>query len=272
LIHIKSSRDIDKMRTAGRALADVFIEIAPLMIPGTVTRDIDAQVEAAIRKRGARPAFKGYRGGGSSAFPSSTCISIDAEVVHGIPSGRKLQAGQLVGIDSGLELGGWFSDMAASFLVGETSEQKQRLWTVTRQALYLGIAQARSGNKLNEVGGAIQHWIEKHGYSVIRDLVGHGIGSALHEEPAVPNFRSRDGHVVLKPGMTLAIEPMVAAGDYRIRTLSDGWTAATSDSSPTCHFEHTVLVTDGEPEILTLTSEGFDPWQPTMNAPGAFFA
>lgn len=260
MIRIKSRRDLEKMRVAGRALADVFVETAPLMKPGAVTYEIDQAVESAIRKRGAIPAFKGYKGGASSPFPSSACISIDSEVVHGIPSSRKLQSGQLVGFDVGLELDGWFADMAASFLIGSTTELKQRLWKTTREALYKGIEQARNGNKLADVGGAIQDWIEGHGYSVIRDLVGHGIGSSLHEEPAVPNYRSRDGNVQLRAGMTLAIEPMVSAGGYRIKTLSDGWTAATADASPTCHFEHTVLVTEDDPEILTLTSNGFDPW------------
>ncbi len=245
---------------AGRALADVFLEVAPLMKPGAVTREIDVAVEEAIRRRGGRPAFKGYRGGADSKFPASCCISIDSEVVHGIPSKRKLQDGQIVGLDSGLDINGWFSDMASSFLIGEVSDVKRRLWQVTREALYKGIAEARSGKRLNDMAGAVQDHVERHGFSVIRDLVGHGIGTKLHEEPAVPNFRSRDGNVILRAGMTLAIEPMVASGGYSIKTLSDGWTAATSDASPTGHFEHTVLITDGEPEILTLTSDGQDPW------------
>jgi len=249
------------MRVAGRALADVFVEIAPMMKAGVVTRDIDAAIEAAIRRRGAKPAFKGYRGGADSAFPSSACISIDAEVVHGIPSSRKLQTGQIVGLDVGLQLDGWFSDMAASFLIGDTNDIRQRLWAVTKEALYRGIDQARPKKRLSDIGGAVQDWVEDNGFSIIRDLVGHGIGSSLHEDPAVPNYRTRDGNTPLRPGMTIAIEPMVAAGDYRIRTLSDGWTAATSDSSPTCHFEHTVLITEGDPEILTLTSDGQDPWR-----------
>lgn len=261
MIRIKNSRDVEKMRIAGRALADVFVEIAPMMVSGIVTRDIDQAIEAAIRKRGAKPAFKGYRGGADSAFPASACISIDQEVVHGIPSLRRLKTGQLVGLDVGLQLDGWFADMAASFLIGETNDIRQNLWSVTKEALYKGIDQARSGKRLSDIGGAVQDWVEDHGFSIIRDLVGHGIGSSLHEDPPVPNYRTRDGNTPLRPGMTIAIEPMVAAGDYRIRTLSDGWTAATSDSSPTCHFEHTVLVTEGDPEILTLTSDGQDPWR-----------
>jgi methionyl aminopeptidase len=260
LIRIKNSRDVDLMRVAGRALADVFVEVAPLMESGMVTREIDDAVETAIRRHGAKPAFKGYRGGAKTKFPASVCISIDAEVVHGIPSSRRLQSGQLVGLDAGLELDGWFADMAASFLIGETSDIKRRLWKTTKESLYRGINEARAGRWLSEIGGAVQDYVEEHGFSVIRDLVGHGIGAALHEEPAVPNYRTRDGNVVLRAGMTLAIEPMVAAGGHRIKTLSDGWTATTSDASPSCHFEHTVLITDGEPEILTLTSKGNDPW------------
>lgn len=268
MIRIKSPRDIERMRRAGRALAEVFVETAGLMKPGAVTREIDAAVEEAIHRRGGRPAFKGYRGGANSPFPASACISVDSEVVHGIPSARKLLSGQLVGLDSGLELDGWFSDMAASFLIGETSEVKRRLWNVTREALYRGIEQARPGHRLGDIGGAVQDYVEGHRFAVIRDLVGHGIGAGLHEEPAIPNFRSRDGNIPLRPGMTLAIEPMTSAGDYRIKTLRDGWTAVTVDASPTCHFEHTVLVTDGEPEILTLLADGQDPWRLPLTVAG----
>lgn len=266
MIKIKSARDIQKMRVAGRALADVFVEIAPMMQEGVVTKDIDAAFEAGIRKRGAKPAFKGYRAGGNVAFPWTTCISIDAEVVHGMPGSRKLLSGMLVGVDSGLELDGWFADMAASFLIGETTDLKKRLWRTTREALYKGICEARSENRLVNIGGAVQDHVEAHGFSTVRDLVGHGIGSKLHEDPTVPNFRTREANIILRSGMTLAIEPMVAAGSYRIKTLSDGWTAATVDNSPTCHFEHTVAVTDQGAEILTLTSDGNDPWQLPLTA------
>ncbi len=248
------------MRRAGGALAEVFLEISSRMKPDAVTMEIDRAFEEAIRVRNARPAFKGYRGGAKYAFPASTCISIDSEVVHGIPSKRKLVPGQLVGIDSGLELDGWFSDMAASFLIGEVSDLKQKLWRVTLEALYLGIEQARTGNRINDISGAVQDHVERNGFSIIRDLVGHGIGASLHEDPAVPNFRNQDGNTTIRPGMTLAIEPMVAAGQYKIKTLSDGWTAATKDASPSCHFEHTVAVTENGPEILTLLPDGRDPW------------
>lgn len=261
MIRFKSPRDIEKMRKAGGALAEVFLDMAALMVPDAVTIDIDKAFENAIRNRKARPAFKGYRGGAKNVFPASTCISIDSEIVHGIPSKRKLANGQLVGIDCGLELDGWYSDMAASFLIGEVSELKRKLWRVTLEALYLGIAQAKSGNRVNDIGGAVQDHVEKQGFSVIRGLVGHGIGIALHEDPAVPNFRNQDGNVAIRPGMTIAIEPMIAAGDYKMKTLSDGWTAATKDSSPSCHFEHTIAVTENGPEILTLLPDGRDPWE-----------
>ncbi len=249
------------MRKAGIALAEVFLETASMMKHDTVTSEIDKAFEKAIRVRHARPAFKGYRGEAKYPFPASTCISIDSEVVHGIPSKRKLVSGMVVGIDSGLELDGWYSDMAASFLIGEVSDQKKKLWRVTLEALYLGIDQARPGNRINDISGAVQDHVEKHGFSVIRGLVGHGIGTSLHEDPSVPNFRNHDGNTIIRTGMTIAVEPMISAGDYRIKTLSDGWTAATKDASPSCHFEHTIAVTDNGPEILTLLPDGRDPWE-----------
>lgn len=261
MIKIKGPREIAAMRRAGRALAAVFVEAASQIKPGVTTAEIDRIIEKLIRRSGAKPAFKGYRGAAKSPFPASSCISIDEVVVHGIPSDRRLESGQIVGVDAGLVLDGWFADMAASFLVGEVDEERRRLWRVTREALYCGIARARPGNTLNEVGGAIQELVEGEGFSVVRDLVGHGIGSSLHEEPPVENFWWDGPRVVLKPGMTLAIEPMVAAGDWRIRFLDDGWTAVTMDRSPAGHFEHTVLITDGEPEILTCLESGEDPWR-----------
>jgi methionyl aminopeptidase len=185
---------------------------------------------------------------------------VESEVVHGIPSQRRLESGQIVGIDIGLELGGWFADMAASYTIGEVGEHRRMLWRVTREALYRGIDQAQPGHKVGEIGAAVQDWVEQHGLYVIRDLVGHGVGASLHEEPPVPNFRTRDADAILRPGMTLAIEPMVALGGWQIKVLSDGWTAVTVDGSPAAHFEHTVLITDGQPEILTRLEDGSDPW------------
>jgi len=260
LIRIKSPREIEKMRRAGKALAEVFVELVDVIQPGIVTREIDKIVESAIRTRRGKPAFKGYRGGNDRAFPAATCISIEAEVVHGVPSHRRLLNGEIVGIDIGMELDGWFADMAASFLVGEVNLTRLKLQCATREALYCGIAQARAGGRLSDIGSAIENWVGRYGFSVVHDLVGHGIGSKLHEDPAVPNYFTRNGDVKLVPGMTLAIEPMVSAGDYRIRFLKDDWTAITIDGAPAGHFEHTVLITDNEPEILTLLEGGKDPW------------
>ena len=248
------------MRRAGGRLAQVFFEITPLIKAGTTTREIDAAFEEQIRACGGRPAFKGYKGAGARAFPASTCISIDREVVHGIPSDRRLKVGQIVGIDAGIELDGWFGDMACSFLIGDVAEDKRRLWSITREALYKGIARARAGNRVKDIGAAVEDWAVKHGFSIIRELVGHGIGSDLHESPQIPNYRSSEGSTLLRQGMTLAIEPMVSMGDWQIKILKDGWTAVTIDGSPSGHFEHTVLVTDGDPEILTLLDDGRDPW------------
>jgi methionyl aminopeptidase len=260
LIKLRSPRDIEKMRRAGALLAKSFVKVFDHVSPGAVTQDLDSVIEEAILQAGAIPAFKGYSGGGTKKFPATTCISVDEEIVHGIPSQRSIKDGQIVGIDAGLKLDGWFSDMACSFLVGEVDKKRQKLWNITREALYAGIEQARPGNYLLDVSGAIQDHVEKSGFGIIRDLVGHGIGQELHEEPQVPNYRQSMKSLKLRSGMTFAIEPMVSIGDWRIKTLRDGWTAITRDRSPAGHFEHTVLVTDGEPLILTRLEDGRDPW------------
>ncbi len=247
------------MRRAGKLLAQVHRGVFEMMRPGITTIEIDRAVEAAIIQAGANPAFKGY-GPDSNPFPACTCISIDEEVVHGVPSDRALKSGQIVGIDIGLEINGYYADMAVSHLIGEVSESVRKLWKVTRESLYKGIDQARVGNRINDIGGAVQDWAERHQYQVIRDLIGHGIGGNLHEEPAVPNFRSNDGKVKLRAGMTLAIEPMVSMKDWRIQTLKDGWTTITRDGLPSAHFEHTILITNDKPRILTLLEDGSDPW------------
>ena len=260
MIYLKSPSEIERMRRAGRLLASVFMKIAGLIKPGGITADIDAYAEKLIIDAGGEPAFKGYKGGGSRKFPATLCMSVDNEIVHGIPSKRELKSGQIVGVDAGVKLDGWYADMAGSFLIDEVNDQKKKLWNVTREALYRGIKQMRPGNRLSEIGSAIQNWVESNGFSVIRDLVGHGIGTNLHEDPAVPNYNFRRGDLTLKEGMTLAVEPMVSTGSYKIKVLSDGWTAVTVDDSPTAHFEHTILITDSEPEILTLADDDKDPW------------
>ena len=260
MIRLKSPSEIKKMRHAGGKLAGAFIEIFNLIKPGAVTAEIDRAMENAIRSSGGRPAFKGYPHGGKRSFPACSCISINDEVVHGIPSERRIETGQIVGIDAGLELDGWFADMACSFKIAEVEDTCKKLWHVTKEALYKGLEQARPGRYVSDIGSAIQEWVESNGFSVIRDLVGHGIGSELHEEPPIPNYKTHGNNIKLHSGMTLAIEPMVAVGSWRIKVLSDGWTAVTVDGSLSGHFEHTVLVTGGEPEILTLLEDGSDPW------------
>lgn len=249
------------MRRAGRLLADIFFDIIDWVEPGIPTEELDRKIEAAILKGGGVPAFKGYRGGNSRPYPASSCISIDEEVVHGIPGDRELEPGQLVGIDVGVELEGYFADMAGSFLIRDGDETRKGLLRITREALYRGIERAREGRRLSDIGRAIQEWVEGQGFTVIRDLVGHGIGSHLHEDPVVPNYYTPVGDIMLLSGMTLAIEPMVSVSSSKIRILDDGWTAITADRSPSCHFEHTVLITKNGPEILTLSSKGEDPWQ-----------
>ena len=261
MIRLRSTREIDLMRTAGSLLASSFVQNFDKIEVGTATKDIDSEIEKVIVAGGAIPAFKGYAGNGVPDFPTTTCISIEEEVVHGIPSDRKLKHGNMVGIDAGLKLKGWYADMAGSFLMSDAPDIKKKLWHVTRESLYIGIDQARAGNSVADIGGAIQDYVEQQGFSVIRDLVGHGIGSNLHEEPQVPNYRQGGANIPLKAGMTIAIEPMVSTGKWRIKVLRDGWTAVTKDGSPAGHFEHTVLITNGKPEILTLLEDDSDPWQ-----------
>ena len=247
------------MRRAGNLLASVFVKVAERAVVGVTTLELDALAEELIIKGGGKPAFKGY-GSPKHPFPNTTCISINEEIVHGIPSKRKLKEGQIVGIDMGVQLNGYFADMACSLLIGDVDQSVRDLHSVTKSALYKGISQAVVGKRIGNIGATVQDWVESHHYSVIRDLVGHGIGTHLHEEPAVPNFRSHEGNVLLREGMTIAIEPMVAIGGWEVNTLSDGWTSVTADRSMSAHFEHTVLVKENEPEILTLLDDGTDPW------------
>ena len=199
-----------------------------------------------IRKRGGEPAFKGYRG-----FPASLCASVNEEVVHGIPGPRVPEEGDIISLDMGVKYDGYFSDAAITVGVGKIGPELQRLLRVTREALFEGIEKVRAGNRLSDISHAIQSRVERDGYSIVRDFVGHGIGSSLHEEPQIPNFGEPGRGPRLKPGMVLAIEPMVNAGTYNVRIKKDRWTAVTSDGQPSAHFEHTVAVTDGDPEILT---------------------
>lgn len=242
----KSNREIDYMREAGRIVAGAFVELAALIEPGITTRELDAVAEKYIRKQGARPAFKGLYG-----FPSSICVSIDEQVVHGIPGLRKLKAGEIISIDIGAELKGYFGDGAVTFPVGTPDDHVLELLWVTKSALDVGIAQARTGKRLTDISHAVQSYVEQRGFSVVRDYVGHGIGAKMHEEPQIPNFGPPGKGPRLESGMALALEPMVNMGGCEVMTLADRWTVVTKDGKPSAHFEHTILITEDGPEILT---------------------
>jgi len=211
------------------------------------TRELDQITEDVILARGALPAFKGYRG-----YPASLCASINEQVVHGIPNQRRLEQGDIVSLDVGASLNGYFGDAAITLPVGTVDPEAERLLKVTEQALTLGIEQARKGNRLFDISFAVQRWVESHGFSVVRDFVGHGIGKSLHEEPQIPNFGAPHQGPRLEEGMVFALEPMVNEGTYEVKILSDGWTVVTADRKRSAHFEHTIAVTDSDPEILTL--------------------
>lgn len=254
-VPIKSQKDIALMKESCRIVAEVLALIGTKIHPGVTTKELDAIAEEYIRAHGGVPAFKGYGHDKRNLFPGTLCVSIDDEVVHGIPAGRKLEGGQEVSIDVGVQKNGWFGDGARTFPVGEVSQEKVRLLHVTEESLRQGIAKARAGNRLHDVSAAVQGHVEAAGFSVVRDLVGHGIGRNLHEEPPVPNFGTAGTGLMLQEGMTLAIEPMVNAGTYKVEMEKDGWTVRTADGKPSAHFEHTILVTQGEAEILTLYGE-----------------
>jgi methionyl aminopeptidase len=252
VIELKSAREIGLMRRAGHILDDVVERLRGSVKPGLSTLEIDEDVERFIRSRGARPAFKGYRG-----FPATVCISINEEVVHGIPSAqRRVREGDIVGLDLGCIVDGYYADCAFTLAVGDVPMRVQELLDATRQSLEAGIAECRPGRRLSDVSHAIQSHVEGHGFSVVRAFVGHGIGRALHEEPQVPNFGDPGRGPQLRPGMVLAIEPMVTMGSWEVRILDDGWTAVTKDGSLAAHFEHTIAVTEAGPEVLTSKSGG----------------
>ncbi|MEW6517448.1 MAG: type I methionyl aminopeptidase [candidate division FCPU426 bacterium] len=246
MIALRSRAEIAAMRQAGRVVAEVFSGLEALIKPGVTTAELDRWAEALIRERGGKPSFKGYHG-----FPGTLCTSLNEEVVHGIPGNRKLREGDLLSVDVGVCWEGWHGDAARTYPVGAVAEESLRLLEVTRAALQLGIAQARSGNRLSDIGHAVQRHVEAAGFSVVRDFVGHGIGRELHEDPQVPNFGPPHQGVLLKPGMVLAIEPMVNAGQYGVHVLKNRWTVVTNDGSRSAHFEHTVAISESEAEVLT---------------------
>jgi methionyl aminopeptidase len=246
MIVLKTKNEIEKLALSSRIVAEVLQELRRLVVPGITTQELNDTAEASARKHGALPAFKGYRG-----FPASLCISINEQIVHGIPDGRKLKEGDIVSLDFGTLLNGFYGDAAITLPVGVIGKKARELLTVTEESLYKGIEQARVGNRLSAISQAIQSWVESHGFSVVRDFVGHGIGTALHEEPQIPNFGTPLPNPRLQEGMVFAIEPMVNEGSYEMRILPDGWTAVTADGKLSAHFEHTIAITGNSPVILT---------------------
>jgi methionyl aminopeptidase len=242
----KSKDELARMREAGRIVAETLRLVAEAIRPGITTGELDQLAEAYIVKRGGKPAFKGYRG-----FPDSICTSVNEEVVHGIPGSRKLKSGDIVGVDVGVALGGYYGDAAETFAVGPVSAEVQRLITAAREALAAAIDKCRIGSRLSDVSHAIQVKAESAGFSVVREFVGHGIGRSMHEDPQIPNFGEAGKGPQLQVGMTFAVEPMITAGGYEVEVLEDGWSVVTKDGSLSAHFEHTVAVTQDRPEILT---------------------
>lgn len=246
MIIIKSPREIEQLRKANAIVAEVLEKLRGLVAPGVTTEELDRISEEIILSRGALPAFKGYRG-----YPKTLCVSINEQVVHGIPNQRRLKEGDIVSIDVGANLHGYFGDAATTLPVGRISPETKRLLEVTEKALYIGIEMARVGNRLYDISHAIQTWVESNGFSVVRDFVGHGIGRSLHEDPQIPNFGPPHQGPRLEKGMVFALEPMVNEGTHEVRVLEDGWTVVTADGKPSAHFEHTIAITDGEAEILS---------------------
>jgi methionyl aminopeptidase len=250
MIACKSAAELAKMRVSGRVNASVLAELCTNVAPGITTKEIDGMAERLIRARGGEPAFLGYHG-----FSGSICLSINEEVVHGIPGERQLHEGDLLKLDIGSIVDGWYSDMACTVGVGQISSEAKALLEATEEALFVGIREMRPGAHVSDIGFAVQSFVEGRGYSVVRQLVGHGIGRKLHEEPQVPNFGKRGAGVKLKPGMVLAVEPMVNQGEWQVFTKPDKWTVVTADGKLSAHFEHTVAVAPDGYEILTVTDD-----------------
>jgi methionyl aminopeptidase len=250
MILIKTDAQIEIMRKAGRIVAETLKLMEKEIKAGLTTADLDAMAEEYILSQGAVPGFKGYQG-----FPATACISIDDEVVHGIPGNRKLVEGQIVSVDVGSIVDGYYGDSAATFPVGEVSEEKRKLMEVTRRSLDAAISKARAGVRLGLISSTIQQMVEAAGFSVVRELVGHGVGKSLWEEPQVPHFGPPEAGPVLQKGMVMAIEPMVNAGVYKVKQKPDGWTMVTADGRPSAHFEHTIAIRENDADILTVTQE-----------------
>lgn len=248
---IKTPKEIELIKESCKIVSEVFLYINEYIKEGITTGELDKLIEEFIISKDAYPAFKGYKVN-KRAFPSSSCISVNEEVVHGIPGERILKNGDIVSIDVGVKKNGYYGDGAYTYAVGEISTKKAKLLKITEESLYKGIAMAVEGNEVNDISTAIQNYVEGSGYGIVRELVGHGIGRNLHEDPAVPNFYSSSSNQKLYEGMVLAIEPMVNYGTFKVYQKKDGWTIATKDEEPSAHFEHTVLVKRGEAQILTI--------------------
>ena len=246
MIHLKSEREREAMRLASQLAGRARRLAGEMVVPGVTTAEIDREIRRLIEKDGAKLAFLGYRG-----FPNSACISVNEQLIHGIPGGRQILPGDIVSVDVGVLFGGFYGDCAATFGAGVLAPEAEQLIAVTRQSFFEGLSFCREGYRLSDVSHAIGAYIERHGFSVVRDYVGHGIGKALHESPEVPNYGQPGRGVRLRAGMTLAIEPMVNAGGPAVRVLEDGWTVVTADGSLSAHYENTVLITDGGPDILS---------------------
>ena len=247
IIKLKTGEEIERMRVAGRITGEVLAEIGKSLRAGQTTAEIDSRAEKLIREKGAEPVFLGYRG-----YRHATCISINNEIVHGIPGDRVVRDGDIVSLDVGAKINGYCGDAAATFPIGKVSAKAEKLLRVGRACLKAAIRQARADKHLGDISHAVETLAESNGFSVVRDLYGHGIGRDLHEDPLVPNYGRPGEGIELKPGMIIAIEPMLNTGGWRIKTLADGWTVVTEDGGLSCHFEHTVLITEDEPEIMTL--------------------
>lgn len=257
MISIKSKNELDLMKKAGEVVALAHKTVKDAISPGITTQELDRLVEEVIRKNGAIPSFKGYESfvPGAINFPASICASVNNEVIHGIPGLRELKDGDIISVDIGACLFGFHGDAARTYIVGQGSDEAKKLVEVTRQSFYEGIKMAIQGNRIIDISTAIQNHVEKHGYTVVRDFVGHGIGREMHEDPQIPNYRTRErGSPRMQPGMTLAIEPMVNQGTEKVKMLGNNWTVVTVDGKLSAHYENTIAVTDGEPVILTKLS------------------
>lgn len=250
MIVLRTERELDLIRSSCRVVGLAHRVLHQMIRPGVVTAELDRIAEKVVRSYGAKPAFKGYHG-----YPATACISINEQVVHGIPGKRQLQNGDVVSVDIGAKLKGYFGDQAITFVVGESIPEVAVLMRVTRESLFKGIEAAREGQPLSEICGSIQQWVESNGFSIVRQFVGHGIGRNLHDDPPVPNYLPLEDNPRLKKGMVLAIEPMVNMGKPEVSIAKDKWTASASDGLPSAHFEHVVAVTEGKPLILTMTEE-----------------